>query len=76
LTYTYGAQTASCPDGALDKPHSFTQQNVRYVRDYLNVSTVDPSTSPRQTRGKLLKANVGDTYEWNGSAPAKRQCTG
>ena len=33
------------------KTHTFTQQNVRYVRDYLNGSTANSSTSLRASSG-------------------------
>lgn len=51
------------------KTHTFTQQNVRYVRDYLNGSTVNTGNhwTEIEVWGTTSTAYVGDYFEWNGS---------
>lgn len=52
------------------KTHTFTEQNVRYVRDYLNGSTANTGHHwvEIEVRGRRDKVYVGDYFEWHGSA--------
>ena len=52
------------------KTHTFTQQNVRYVRDYLNGSTANIYNHwvEIEVWGTTTSAYIGNYYEWNGSA--------
>jgi RHS repeat-associated protein len=53
------------------KTHTFAQQSVRYVRDYLNGSTANSGNhwTEIEVWGTTTTAYVGDYFEWNGSAP-------
>ena len=52
------------------KTHTFAQQNVRYVRDWLNGSTANSGNHwvEIEVWGTATTAYVGDYFEWNGSA--------
>jgi hypothetical protein len=67
--YNNSATQGEYAETLAGKTHTFTQQNVRYVRDYLNGSTVNTGNhwTEIEVWGTTSTAYVGDYFEWNGS---------
>jgi RHS repeat-associated protein len=63
------AVSGEYPETAAGKTHTFTARNVRYVRDWLNGSTINTGDHwvEIEVWGKATVSYVGNYFEWNGS---------